>query len=527
MRILLSQFSLVISLIVISCTYFFYDSIGEKQLAVYLLLFALGFCFNVLLKAKILNFLFTLIYSLLYGLLSFVEFVHAHLFNSKITVSTISIFLETNSSEAGEFLNTYISGFHLTIAFLLVSSLIITVVLSLKQSVNSLFTKKLIVNKNILTFSLSVVLLICVFGLRKYFLPFQIAKTVESYQDQREIIESVEVTSEGNFEDISYQPTSDKELYVLVLGESTTRGHMSLYGYNRKTNPLLEQRRDQLLIYKDVISPHTHTIPSLGKALTLGDYEDPSDKYNSTIIQLFNKAGFKTYWISNQRPVGVYETSTKMISRNSDVSIYTDISEGAFDGKIIEPLINVLSDDDHKKLVVIHLMGTHFAYKKRYPLEFNVFSDEPVTLFKNKKAFQAINEYDNAVLYNDYIINEIISEVEKINSKSVVLYLSDHGEEVYETLNKIGHTEKNGSKPMYDIPFIVWRSKEFLKHSEDVMIALDRPYSSEDLPHSFAHLAGIRFKRYVKENSIFDAEFKTRDRIILNNKSYDEIFKKE
>ncbi len=526
MRIFLSQLSLIISLIVISFTYFFYDSIGEKQFAVYLLLFALGFCFNDFIKTKILKISFTLVYSFLYGLLSFIEFVHAHLFNSKITVSTISIFLETNSSEAGEFMNTYINGFHLTVALLLISSLIITAVFSLKEP-NSFFTKKLIVRKNILILSISAILLMCVFGLRKHFLPFQIAKTVESYQDQKKIIESVKVTSEGSFENVNYQPTSDEELYVLVIGESTTRGHLSLYNYTRKTNPLLEQRKDQLLVYKDVISPHTHTIPSLGKALTLGNYNDPSEKYNSTIIQLFNSAGFKTYWISNQRPVGVYETSTKIISRNSDVSIYTDISEGAFDGKVIAPLIKVLNEDDHKKLIIIHLMGTHFAYKKRYPVDFNVFSDEPVTLFNSKKAFQAINEYDNAVLYNDYVVNEIISEVEKINSKSVVLYLSDHGEEVYETRNQIGHTEQNGSKPMFDIPFIVWRSKEFLETSQDFTVALDRPYSSEDLPHSLADLAGIKFKRYVKEKSIFDSEFKIKSRIILNNKPYDEIFKKE
>lgn len=527
MRILLSQLSLMSSLIVISCTYFIYDSIGEKQLAVYLLLFLFGFCFNELLKVKALKVGFVVVYSFIYGLLAFIEFVHANLFNSKITVSTISIFLETNSSEAGEFLHTYINGIHITVAFLLISSLIITLVFSLKHSDHTLFTKKLIVNKNIASVSLSVALLMGVFVLRIQFLPFQIAKTIERYRYQQRIIESIDVTPVGNFEDVTSPATSDTELYVLVIGESTTRSHMSLYGYDRKTNPLLEQRKEQLLIYKDVIAPHTHTIPALGKALTLGNYDDPTDKYNSTIIQLFNKAGFKTYWISNQRPVGVYETSTKIISRNSAVSIYTDVSEGAYDGKIIDPLRKVLSEDHPKKLIVIHLMGTHVAYKNRYPEDFTVFSDQPETLFKNENAFQAINEYDNAVLYNDYVVNEVINEVEKINSKSVVLYLSDHGEEVYETLNKNGHTETNGSKPMYDIPFVVWRSEKFLEQSDHVTIKLDRPYSSEDLPHTLAHLAGIKFKRYVKEKSIFDTEFKIKDRMILNNTSYEEIFKKE
>lgn len=525
MRIPLSLLSLITSLLVIGYTYFNSDSIGEKQLLIYIVLFALGVCLIHFFRSKALKVVLVIPFFLIYSLLSFVEFAHGDLFNSRITTSTISILLETNTLEIGEFLNTYITGFHIVVALLLIGALIIAFIALLKKSSGHSIPK--IIANNKLMLSLFIVSLICLYMFREHFLPIQVANTIEDYQYQKEIIESVNVTPEGNFKDVIHEPTSNKKLVVLVLGESTTRNHMSLYGYYRKTNPLLELRKDELLIYKDVISPNTHTIPSLGKALTVDDYEVPSKKYNSTLIQLFNKAGFKTYWISNQRPVGVYETSTKIISRNSDVSIYTDISEGAFDGKVLGHLKKALKDDSDEKLIVIHLMGTHVAYNRRYPETFNTFNDEPITSFKSEKAFQMINEYDNAVLYNDYVLNEIINEVEKEDLESAVLYLSDHGEEVYETRNKNGHTESKGSKPMYDIPFILWRSTKFLEKSENFDIVLDRPYSSENLPYSLAHLAKIKFDGYIKEKSIFDSDFIIEDRIILNDKLYDKVFKEE
>ena len=55
--------------------------------------------------------------------------------------------------------------------------------------------------------------------------------------------------------------------YVFIVGESANRNHFSLYGYKRNTTPRLEAMRDELVIFDDVISPDTHTIPSLRKVL--------------------------------------------------------------------------------------------------------------------------------------------------------------------------------------------------------------------------------------------------------------------
>ena len=97
---------------------------------------------------------------------------------------------------------------------------------------------------------------------------------------------------------------------------------MGIYGYERETTPLLKKIKDELKIYENVISPHTYTIGTLTKSLTLGNYENPEMKYKGSIIQLLNKANFKTYWISNQRPVGIFESQTTKIALGADKSFF-------------------------------------------------------------------------------------------------------------------------------------------------------------------------------------------------------------
>src|SRR5699024_4361655 len=105
------------------------------------------------------------------------------------------------------------------------------------------------------------------------------------------------------------------EIHIVVIGESTTTWHMQLYGYHKETNPLLTEIRDELFIFDSVISPHTHTILSLEKMLSYSNYENQKPERNASIVQLANQAGFTSYWISNQRPIGFHESVATNIAK--------------------------------------------------------------------------------------------------------------------------------------------------------------------------------------------------------------------
>ncbi|MGP4763499.1 sulfatase-like hydrolase/transferase, partial [Klebsiella pneumoniae] len=62
---------------------------------------------------------------------------------------------------------------------------------------------------------------------------------------------------------------------VLVIGESTNRQRMSLYGYGRQTTPELDKLRDQLQVFSGAVTPRPYTIEALQQVLTFADQQNP------------------------------------------------------------------------------------------------------------------------------------------------------------------------------------------------------------------------------------------------------------
>ena len=177
-------------------------------------------------------------------------------------------------------------------------------------------------------------------------------------------------------------------------------------------------------------------------------------------------------------------------------------------------------------MIFIHLIGTHSDYKKRYPERFQRFTGRnPRTLIQTAAAEKIVNEYDNAVLYNDFIIRNIIEAAKKENKPSYVLYFSDHGDDVFDTMDIIGHNEYHGTKPMYEVPFLAWLSKEYIENRPLFKTAngySERRYNLEDFIHSFSDLSQINFNLYDRTRSIFSEDYKSRTRWIKKDEDFDQ-----
>ena len=82
-----------------------------------------------------------------------------------------------------------------------------------------------------------------------------------------------------------------------------------------------------------------------------------------------------------------------------------------------------------KRVFFLHLMGSHVNYASRYPSEFNVFTDEAEIIPKpwhTKRSAKYINNYDNSILYTDFVLSGIIDLLRTVPN-SALLYFSDHG----------------------------------------------------------------------------------------------------
>lgn len=489
------------------------------------LLFAIGMLMTlVFFNSKKINVFLANFYFLIFVVCLFFESSFFHLFNAIFSASAIFIILETNVAEAQEFLGFYIDLPILIYLFILA----IATFFYLKMPKQALFKKKAKKTKWIVAFIFIGLLSFMKFsGIIVPNLPYLVGKATYGYITEKNKMAATNMDNPiGNFKNVSQNPSAEKSLYVLILGESTTRNHLGIYGYYRNTTPKLKEIEGELLAYQNVISPHVFTIGALKETLTLNGFKSESE---SSIVQLMNQAGFKTYWFSNQRPIGPFESLVTDISQASDVVRFTNTAldhlTTPYDSVLLDYFDKALTDEAPKKFIVLHILGTHLKYRKRYPEKFAVFRDKPTGNFNHDLAVQRINNYDNAVRYMDTFIRTVIEKTRKENIPSYVLFFSDHGEEVFSVRDFSGHLEANPTRNMFEIPFILWRSEKFKNNSNIAIENLEKPYVTDNFLFSLADLSEIDFEGMEKEKSIFSEKFEPQKRIVGEGIDFDTYFK--
>lgn len=322
---------------------------------------------------------------------------------------------------------------------------------------------------------------------------------------------------------------------ILIIGESLQRGHMSLYGYGVKNTPLLEglEASGNLIKFSDTISPYGTTNQVLMRLLNFSDYESERKRAwfrNLSIIDMFKLSGYRTFWISNQEAFGAHALSAKSAADRADAESFlskSNLYETVRikpDGVLL-PLINqAKTEQSERNFYVIHLIGSHMDYSLRYPEGFGKFSAADVKAKLTSKQKDVVAYYDNSVLYNDFVINEIF----KIFSgdDSLIVYLSDHGENLYEN-GRLGHGME--SRFTYEIPLLFIGSREFLsdhaKLWQRLAAAKDKPFMSDDLAHLLADIIGVAPLEFDERKSPIRTDFNASRKRIANGVDYDEKLK--
>jgi heptose-I-phosphate ethanolaminephosphotransferase len=476
-------------------------------------------CFLVLLlvnKSKW-NTIVGTIFFLVLTLVSVLKLSFYSIFSAKISSSSLFVLFETNFNEASEFLFSYLNT---KVILVFVLHFILLVVYVFKIRFIAVGPNKLSILKKIVCI---ILIFVSFYTLKRKFneqsLIFNISNSLTEYQAVKSDMKKD--LAQSNSKAIkNIQSNNSTEIGVVIIGESTTRWHMGLYDYSRKTSPLLSEIKEELSVFTNVISPSVMTIKSLEKVLTMKTLENETIKDNFSIVQLANASGYSTHWISNQKPVGFTESVPTLIAqasnykkfRATDSYVYT-----IYDEALLPELASTLKNAEGKHLIFIHLIGTHRTYNKRYPEKFNVFNENVENTFSTR-ASKFVNHYDNAVLYNDFIVRSVIEQVRATQKNSFVVYFSDHGDDVFDTQDFVGHYGGKASKPMFDVPFVLWTSK---KENSFTKSQLNQPYLLDDFPHSFSDLIQTRFDGFNPEKSIFNYAFKPKKRQLTKTINYD------
>lgn len=318
----------------------------------------------------------------------------------------------------------------------------------------------------------------------------------------------------------------EKQVHLLVIGESLARNHMSVYGYHRKTTPRLDTAKE-VLVYKNVISPTTQTRSSIVRMLTPA-FGINSERFyeEGSIITAMRESGFHTYWISNQGRYGISDTETSALADDAHSSIFvnTDWNAKSPDEKVIAPLNEVLSQNEKKLFIVVHLLGSHFDYSKRIPnADRFALNDQFVNKQLSPEQMQRVDEYDATVKYADLIIDSLIQTLRLSNyDLSSLTYVSDHGEDVYDDAHQLlGHGSPIVTRYTVEIPFILWQSKNFIHQSiGEQSNHLERFYNSGDLFHALIDLYNLQLNTFEPKRSIFSKSYEENYRYIINSNGF-------
>lgn len=340
-------------------------------------------------------------------------------------------------------------------------------------------------------------------------------KSVTVYNEYR-------LDASGKSKYIEARTTSpDNETYLVVIGESQNRKHMSAYGYNRDTTPWLKEQLNNknFVVMENGYACNTLTMLALSQALTeKSQYNHRNLETSYSLVDIAKAAGFKTYWISNQAQFGSFNTPITLIAESADERIWlnSDSSAGSsYDEKIFPILKNIRGDE--RRIIFIHLYGNHWEYKHRYPKGgFDKYDGQKVA--EKVVDLQKLNEYDNSIYYNDTVIKEIFNYAVNNWNLCSMVYFSDHGEAV-KSNNK--HIPGKYEDDMGTIPVYWYFSEKYkTKNPNLVKNAQSRKnvyFTNDMLYNTLLNVWRINTPYYDEKEDVFSEKYnyKKEDLLVL------------
>ena len=338
---------------------------------------------------------------------------------------------------------------------------------------------------------------------------------------------------------------------VFVIGESYNKHHSQLYGYRHETTPrqVELQKKGNLIPFTDVIAPFNLTsfvFKNIFSVHAVGDKGDWCD--DPLFPELFRRAGYRVSFITNQflpqAKEAVYDFSGGFFLNNPILSkAQFDVRNTRlykFDAGVLRDYDQIVMKDREKnpdvpRLTILHLKGQHTNYHDRFPKDRKHFNEKDYKKDwpeMNKRCRMLLADYDNATLYNDSIMSEIIKRFEE--EDAIVVYMSDHGEEAFgDGLEIFGRNHSAQidfrlAHEEYEIPLWIWYSKEYARKHPDIVKqvknASNRPFMTDNISQVLLYLAGIQSPHYRDEyNVLSDGYNARRERIIKNTVNYDEL----
>lgn len=334
---------------------------------------------------------------------------------------------------------------------------------------------------------------------------------------------------------------------IFIIGESYIKTHSQLYGYPKETTPLQKLRsvdsgNGMLIPFTDVITTSNYTSTVFKNIFSLKSIDEVKPWGKSSLFPvLFKKAGYHVTFITSQYVDDfnrdVFNLSGGLFLNNENISSLAfdcrNDKAPRYDETLLEYYDSLKVFNKEHNLTIFHLTGQHIDFYKRSPEKWKKFQvkDYKNRLDINEKDKSFVADYDNATLYNDYVVDQIIKRFE--NKDAIVIYMPDHGEGCYDGGHKLGRMPKraysrNILQNEYDIPFWIWCSRLYQENHPQILHqikdAKNRPFMTDDIPHLLLYLGGIKCQEYQEKKNLISPYYDVNRKRLLNGEAdYDSI----
>ncbi len=299
---------------------------------------------------------------------------------------------------------------------------------------------------------------------------------------------------------------SDKQrnVVIMVLGETTRAQNWGLNGYEKQTTPKLAarlQKGEAVINFPNVSSCGTATalsVPCLFSSMGREQYNEVKANRQDNILDTLQYAGAQLHWVENNSDCkGVCE---RIPTTNT---IQLNLPDYCTDGECLDnimlpeldKLLNAPSEQD--LVVVLHSIGSHGpTYFERYTAQERLFTPTCDTREINRCSNDKLrNTYDNTIVYIDQLLDQIIHRLEqRPDWKSSLLFVSDHGESLGENGMYL-HGTPYAIAPEYQtrVPMTMWLSPAWLKQKSTDLACLNsqskQAYSHDNIFHTLVGLS--------------------------------------
>lgn len=477
-------------------------------------------------------------------------------YSTDIAPNLLMLLFETNSKEISGFFKTYL----MTPAML--KTIFIIAILIVLSIIGEFYNKKIskILSRPICTWGLAIILLFGAINgigvIQRYWVlarcktayEAEVWKSDATFSRQMPIpnfcysLTAIKLAGQDIYYMIdatkksleSIQPVNGDSLnIVLVVGESFNKFHAGLYGYYLDTTPYQckEMEKGNLCAFTQVKAPHNMTSIVLKNMFCCNNVHEGERWHDYPFFPaIFKKAGYDVWLWDNQ-----YQTNPNMainftlnsilLNKQIQELSYTAYNEVCppYDDELISDFEqHQLSKLGSHNLIIFHLNGQHRATTDQFPQNkenclFTAKDIKDPAPYLDERRRQQIADYDNATHYNDKVIKHIMNMFKESNS--ILIYFSDHGEEIYDyrdfygrSLLEVEEITPELIKCQLEIPFIIWISDKWKQRNKDewsiIRQAVDREFTVDNLCHLLFRLAGIKTQEYKPTRDLFSPEFK-------------------